>query len=66
MAGGWWLVISGRFAPDLSCCGQMLKGDGSDRTLRPTETFDCAKAFSRGEGGAAPEQYGYLYGDALS
>ena len=24
-----------------------------------------AKAFSRGEGGAAPEQYGYLYGDAL-
>ena len=29
------------------------------------ETVQRAKAFSRGEGGAAPEQYGYLYGDAL-
>ena len=30
-----------------------------------TETFSCAKAFPRGEGGAAPEQYSYLYGKAL-
>ena len=30
-----------------------------------TETFSCAKAFPRGEGGAALEQYSYLYGKAL-